>query len=146
MSKSNTWETALLNHVFTNAAVANIGDASGLQPSATAGSLYIALHTADPGEAGTQATNEATYTGYARVAVARTGSAWTVSGNQASNAAVVDFAECTGGSNDITHVSIGVSSSGSTTMLYSGALTTPRTVSSGSAPRFAIGAIVFQED
>ena len=38
--------------------------------SSVAGSLYVSLHTADPGVGGGQNTNEATYSGYARVAVA----------------------------------------------------------------------------
>lgn len=59
--------------MFNNTDFANIGDAGGLQNSATAGSLYISLHTSDPGEAGSQTTNEANYTSYARVAVARSG-------------------------------------------------------------------------
>ena len=41
MSKSNAWETALLQHLFTNSDVANVGDATGLRGSSTAGSLYF---------------------------------------------------------------------------------------------------------
>lgn len=44
---------------------------------------YVSLHTGDPGEAGDQTTNEATYAGYARVAVARDSGGWTVTGSQA---------------------------------------------------------------
>ena len=55
-------------------------------PWAAATQLDLHLHTADPGEAGISTTNEATYTGYAAVTVSRAGSAWTVSGNTASNA------------------------------------------------------------
>jgi archaellum component FlaG (FlaF/FlaG flagellin family) len=73
MSKSNTFETDLLGLIFNNTDITLIGDAAGLQNSATAGSLYVSLHTADPGEAGDQITNETAYTNYARVAVARTG-------------------------------------------------------------------------
>jgi len=73
MSKSNACENGLLLLMFNNTDFANIGDAGGLQNSATAGSLYISLHTSDPGEAGSQTTNEANYTSYARVAVARSG-------------------------------------------------------------------------
>lgn len=51
MSKSNTFENDLLQLIFNNVDIADIGDAGGLQNSATAGSLYIALHTGDPGEA-----------------------------------------------------------------------------------------------
>jgi hypothetical protein len=58
VSKSNSFETALLSHIFENAAIANIGDATGVRGSTTAGSLYFSLHTSDPGEAGDQTTNE----------------------------------------------------------------------------------------
>lgn len=48
MSKSTAFETAFLNHIFANAAIANVGDATGLPASSTAGSLYFSLHTGDP--------------------------------------------------------------------------------------------------
>lgn len=141
MSLSNTSETALLNLLFNNTAWAGIGDAGGLQPSATAGSLYIALHTADPGEAGTQSTSEAAYTGYARVAVARTVGGFTVAGDQVSNASVVQFGECTAGSATVTHFSVGMASSGSTDVLYRGALSASRAISAGITPLFNAGAL-----
>jgi len=146
MSKGNTFENDLLQLIFNNVDIADIGDASGLQNSATAGSLYIALHTADPGEAGTAATSEAAYGSYARQAVARSGAGWTVSGNQASNAALVQFPECTSGSETITHVSITTAVSGTSKILYSGALSASRAVSSGIQPQFAIDALVVTED
>lgn len=55
-------QDALLQLILRNSAWANIGDSSGLQPSATAGSLYLSLHTASPGEGGNQSTNEISYT------------------------------------------------------------------------------------
>lgn len=145
MSKSNTFETGFLNLVFTNADLANIGDATGLRGSTTAGSLYISLHTADPGEAGSPSTNEATYTSYARVAVTRSGAAWTVSGNSATNAATVSFPACTGGSNTITHFGVSTASSGGT-LLFKGALTASLAVSSGITPQFAASALTVTED
>lgn len=141
MSMSNASENALLLLLFNNSAWANIGDASGLQPSAAAGSFYVALHTGDPGEAGTQATSEATYTGYARVAIARTAGGFTVSGNQVSNTAATTFGECTAGSDTITYFSVGVASSGATAILYSGALASSRSVSAGITPLFNAGAL-----
>lgn len=123
MSKSNAFETALLNLVFNNAAIANIGDAGGLQPSVADGNLYLALHTANPDEAGDQTTNECTYGGYTRVAVARDGAAWTVTGNSVSPSSNVVFPVCTSGTEIATHASIGVASSGAGMILYSGALT-----------------------
>ena len=146
MSKSNAFENSLLQLLFNNVDIANIGDAAGLQNSATAGSFYLALHTADPGEAGDQTTNECAYTSYARIAVARSGAGWTVAGNTVTNAALAQFPECTGGSETITHVSIGVASAGASVILYSGALTASRSVSSGIQPQFAATALTVTED
>lgn len=67
----------VLKLYFQNVDHANVGDASGLQNSAGAGNIYVSLHTADPA-GGDQTTSEATYTGYARVAVARGAGTWTV--------------------------------------------------------------------
>jgi len=146
MSKSNAFETSLLGLLFNNTDIANIGDAAGLQNSATAGSLYLALHTADPGEAGDQTTNECTYGSYARVGVARSAGGWTISGATASNTALAQFPECTSGSETITYVSIGMLSSGASVILYSGALTASRSVSSGIQPQFSALSLVVTED
>lgn len=143
MSKTNSFETDLLELLFNNTAIANIGDASGIQPSAAAGSFYIALFTTDPGETG--AGTEANYTGYARVAVARTAGGWTITGNTASNAAAITFAECTAGSNTITHFAIMTASTGGD-MIFSGALTASLAVSTGITPEFAAGALDVAED
>lgn len=139
MSATNAFETALLTLYFNNTDHANVGDAAGIQNSATAGSFYISLHTADPGEAGSQTTSEATYTSYARVAVARSGAGWTVSGANASNAAAINFPAATGGTNTITHFGIGSDSSGAGNLFFKGALTSSLAVSSGITPSFAIG-------
>lgn len=146
MSKGNTFENDLLKLIFNNDAIANIGDASGLQPSATAGSLYVALHTANPDEAGDQTTSEADYTGYARVAVARTSGGWTVSGNAVSNTGAVTFGACTAGTDDVTHFSVGAASSGAGKILYKGQLTAPLSVSAGITPSFATGELDISED
>ena len=146
MSKSNTFETDLLNLVFVNTDITLIGDAAGLQNSATAGSLYVSLHTADPDEAGTQTTNETAYTNYARVAVARTVGGWTVSGNTVSNAALVQFAQCGVTGATLTHFGVGTDASGAGKLLYSGALTSSLAVSSGIQPQFAAGDLDVTED
>lgn len=75
---SDAWVLAQLNHYFLNSSITLVGDATGLPAAATVGSLYVSLHTADPGVGGDQSTNEATYTSYARVAVARTTGGWTI--------------------------------------------------------------------
>lgn len=136
MSKSNTCENSLLLMIFNNTAFANVGDVTGLRGSTTAGSLYVSLHTSDPGEAGTQSTNETAYTGYARVGVARSGAGWTVTGNSVSPAANIDFGECTASPGAaITHFGIGTDSSGAGTLLYSGTLTPNITMAAGVIPR-----------
>lgn len=142
MSMSNASETNLLNLLFNNTDWANVGDAAGLQNSATAGSFYVALHTADPGEAGTQSTSEVSYTGYARVAVARSAGGFTVSGNQVSNTATVQFGECTAGSSTAAYFSVGLAASGAGDILYSGSLSASRSISAGITPLFNPGALV----
>jgi hypothetical protein len=147
MSKSNAFETALLLLLFNNDAIANIGDASGLQPSAVDGNLYVALHTADPGEGGSQTTSETAYGSYARVAVPRTTAGFVVSGNLVSNVADIVFPTATSGPSTITHWSIGVASSGAGMVLYSGAVTDPDPiVNTGVTPRIPAGAMDITED
>lgn len=146
MSKSNTFENDLLKHIFNNDNVALIGDATGIRGSSTAGSLYVSLHTADPGEAGDQTTNETAYTNYSRVAVDRTAGGWTVSGNTVSNAALVQFAQCGATGATLTHFGVGTDSSAAGKLLYSGALTASLAVSSGIQPQFAAGDLDITED
>lgn len=124
MSKSDTFENDLMLLLFNNTAIANIGDAGGLRATVAAGSLWLSLHTADPGEAGTAITNETAYTGYARVAIARSGAGFVVTANSVSPAANADFPECTaspGGA--ITHFGVVNTSSGAGKLLYSGTVT-----------------------
>lgn len=136
MSKSNTFENELLLHIFNNSDIANIGDAAGLQNSAAAGSLYLVLHTADPGEAGTATTSEISYTGYARQAVARSSAGFTVSGNAVTLTSNVDFPEMTGGTGGtVTHFSVVKEVSGASVILYSGAVSPNITVATGVTPR-----------
>lgn len=146
MSKSNAFETSLLGLLFNNSDIAGIGDAGGLQNSATAGSLYISLHTADPGEAGDQTTSETAYTNYARVAVARSGAGWTVSGNSATNAAQITFPQCGATGATLTYVGIGTDSSGAGTLLYSGALNSSLAVALNITPLFAASGLTVTED
>lgn len=146
MSKGNTFENDLLKLIFTNTDIADIGDAGGLQNSATEGSLYIALHTADPGEAGNATTSEAAYTNYARVAVARNATYWTVSSNTVTNASQITFPQCGASGATITHVSITTASSGTSKILYSGALTSSLSVSLNITPLFAASGLTITED
>jgi hypothetical protein len=146
MSMSNAAEAALLDLLFLNTDWAGVGDAGGLQNSATSGSFYIALHTADPGEAGDQTTNEIAYTSYARVAVARSAGGWTRSVSTISNTALVQFPQCTGGSGTATHFSIGTDTSGAGAIILSGALSSSLAISNGIQPQFSAGAMTATVD
>jgi hypothetical protein len=145
MSKTNTFENDLLLLIFNNTDIALIGDAAGLQNSATAGSLYVSLHTADPGEAGDQTTNEITYTSYARVAVARSSAGWTVTGNSVSPAATISFPTGTGGSGTATHFGIGTASSGAGKLLYKGTISPNIVCGSGITPQLTTATAVTED-
>lgn len=146
MSKSNAFETDLLLLLFNNTNIANIGDATGVRGSSTAGSLYLSLHTGDPGEAGDQTTNEIAYTGYARVAVARSSGGFTVSGASVTLAADQDFGAMTGGAGGtVTYFAIGSASSGTGKILYSGAVSPSIAVTSGVIPRLKAATSVTED-
>ena len=149
MTASNDLENDLLLLLFNNTNIANLGDATGVRGSTGAGSLYVSLHTADPGETGKQNTNETTYTGYARVAVARSGAGWTVSGTaptQVANAATITFGTSTVGTPTITHFGVGYESAGATKLLASGALNSSQVINIGGVNSFAAGALVVTLD
>ncbi len=145
MSKSDSWENALLLLLFNNTSAANIGDATGLVGSSTAGSLYISLHTADPGETGSQTTSETGYTSYARQPVARSSAGWTVTANSVANAATITFPQ-SGSSSTVTHFGIGTAVSGAGVLLYSAALGGSLAIANLITPSFAAGAITVTED
>lgn len=142
MSKSNTTENDLMLLIFQKTLPSYLGTLSGTGNT----DLYLALHTADPGEGGIQTTNEANYTGYLRVAIVRTSAGWTVTGNQSENAALVQFPLCTGGSSVVTHISVGTLSTGGGQILYSGLLNDTRTITDGIQPQFSAGDLIFEED
>lgn len=133
MSKSNTFETDLLKLIFNGTPIANLADNAAAGPLT---SLYVALHTADPGEAGGQSTSEVAYTGYARVAVARTSGGWVITNNSVSPAVGIEFPEMAGGINGIsTYASIGTAASGTGKILYRGSLGPTIAYALGVTPR-----------
>ncbi len=73
MPKSTTFCNDLINLIFRSTPIAGLADNDATTPLTV---LYLSLHTADPGVGGAQTTNEASYTGYARLAVDRTGTGW----------------------------------------------------------------------
>jgi hypothetical protein len=147
MSKGNTFENDLLKLIFNATAIANLADNAASSPL---GSLYVALHTADPGEAGDQTSSEATYGSYARVAVVRTTSGWTAStAGSTSPVANIDFPSATSPSLPtvvtITHFSIGVAASGASKILYSGTVTPNINVSLGVLPRLTTASTITED-
>ncbi len=146
MSATNVLESGLLSLLFENANYANVGDATGLRGSSTAGVFYISLHTANPNETGTQTTSEAAYTSYARVSVARSTAGWSVSSGSCTNDGAINFPAATGGSETETHFGIGSDTSGTGNLFIWGALTSSLAVSSGITPSFAAGALAVTLD
>jgi hypothetical protein len=123
MSKSNTYETALLALLLNGTGISNIADNTATSPTTA---LWAALHTSDPADTGTQGTNEVSYTGYARVLTQRsTGSGgWSVSAGAASPVSAITFPQATSTSTGtITHFSLGLSSASTSGVIYySGAI------------------------
>jgi hypothetical protein len=131
MSKGNTFENDVLKLIFNATAIADLAQDDASSPATT---LTVALHTADPGEAGDQTTSETAYTGYARVAVARTTGGWTVTNNSVSPVANIDFGECTASPGAaITHFSVGTGTGNK--LLYKGTVTPNVTMAVGVIPR-----------
>jgi hypothetical protein len=145
VSLSNAAESDLLLLLFQNAAWANVGTSGGLQPSSSAGNLYVALHTASPGQAGNQSTNEAAYPGYSRQAVARSSAGWTKSGSnptQVANAAAVTFGAAASGSETETYFSVGTSSTGAGEIIFYAPLAQALLVTAGIVPNYPISSLI----
>ena len=142
MSKSNTFENDWLKLIFNATAIANLADNAASSPLTN---LYVSLHTADPGEAGNQTTDETPYTSYARVAVARTSGGWTVTSNSVSPVANIDFPAATGGSGTITYFGVGSASSGSGVLYYSGTVSPSIAVTSGVTPRLTTASTITED-
>lgn len=121
MGKSTASSGDILKLIYNATAIANIADNTVTSPLTN---IFVALHTADPGVGGTQATSEATYTGYARATVARTTGGWTVTGNSASPVSNIGFGACTAGSNTVLFWSTGAAVSGASKIFHSGVIGT----------------------
>jgi hypothetical protein len=137
MSATNSLETGLLALLFNGDALADVAQNDGSSPQTV---YYVSLHTASPGEAGSQNTSEAAYTGYARVAVNRNSGGWTVSGDTATNAAAIEFGQCTASPGSaISHVGLGKEATGAGTLQFYEALTSSITMQVGATPLFSAG-------
>lgn len=119
MSFSNYLENKVLLHVF--------GATAYTAPT----TLYVALFTSDPGETGSG--TEVSGGSYARQTIA-----FTVTGNQASNTAAVEFPTATASWGTITYAAVYDAVSGGNLLAY-GALTTSKTIASGDVLRIPAG-------
>ena len=111
-------------------------------------SIWVSLHTADPGDAGTQATSEAAYTSYARVATDRTTVDWIVTAAQQ---------RLTGGIHHVCHLhgvldhgrsrhfSVGLSSSGAGTAIYNGTVTPNISVTTNVTPSLTTASAITED-
>jgi len=122
MARGSTFLNDIIKLIFTATAIANIADNAASSPLT---SLYLSLHTADPGAGGNQTTSETAYTNYARQAVARSGSGFTVSGSSVTLASAVSFpAGATSDTDVISFWGVGTASSSTGKLLYSGPIGT----------------------
>jgi hypothetical protein len=141
-SISNIFANELALLLFNNTDIPNVGDVAGIQNSASAGNLYVNLHTADPGDSGISTTSQAAYPPYATVAVPRTALGWTVSLRAVTNAADIVFPTRNNSETEvITHWSIVKEAAGASDILFKGALTDPLSVTLNIAPRITAGSL-----
>lgn len=133
MSFSNQFEADILGLIFNATAISGLADNASASPLTN---LYVALHTADPGEGGNQATSEVSYTGYARVAVLRSGAGWTLAGQTISPTAAIEFGEMTAGTaGTAVYASVGTAAAGAGKVIIRGALSPTIPFQVGTVPR-----------
>lgn len=121
MSFSNTYETHVLNYVFTTTSVT--------RPTA----WYLALFTSNPAEDASGSEVSASGTAYARQSAT-----FTVSGNTASNSAAIEFPTATASYGTVTHVGVYTASSGGDLIAYA-ALSTSKAIDTGDVFRVPSG-------
>jgi len=117
MSLSNTFETHTLNYLFTTTSVT--------RPTA----WYIALFTSNPAEdaSGTEVSTSGT-------AYARQSATFTVSGNEATNSAAIEFPTATASYGTVTHIGVFDAASAGNLIAYA-ALTTSKAIDTGDVLR-----------
>lgn len=144
MSATNTLEAAMVALFFNGTTADGIAENDSTTPYTQ---YWISLHTANPGETGSQNTSEVAYTGYGRIAVDRDSSGFTCSGNTATNAEQLTYGKCTASpGTDITYVGLGTDETGAGTLLNYLALDNPIVMAVGATPIFEAGALDFTAD
>tara|TARA_R100001460_G_scaffold53096_1_gene92031 strand:- start:1264 stop:1650 length:387 start_codon:yes stop_codon:yes gene_type:complete len=121
MSFSNTFETHVLNYVFTATSVT--------RPTA----WYVALFTSNPAEDASGTEVSTSGTAYVRKTVA-----FTVSGNLATNSAAVEFPTATASFGTVTHIGVFNASTSGDLIAYS-ALSASKAIATGDVFRIPAG-------
>ncbi len=132
MAATTAFANSLLELLFNGTPIPNIADNAGSSPATV---LWISLHTASPGVSGNQTTNEAAYTGYTRISVARTSGGWTIAGNSVSPVAPIVFPTASGGSETETFMGVGLAGSGAGVLQDYFAISPTIVVSTGIQPK-----------
>lgn len=144
MPKSTATCNKLLDLVLNGIAWTDIAENDASSPLT---SLYLSLHSADPGVGNSQLTNEVAYTNYVRIPISRVAFAGflAASSGQAVNAALLQFAQCGVTGATATHVAIGTASSGAGNVLYAGALNSSLPIANTIRPQFSAAALTVTE-
>lgn len=142
-SKGTTFANDILLLFLNGTPIANLADNAASSPLTN---VYVSLHSSEPPDGGNQTSNEVAYTSYARAAVARDGTGWTVSGSATvANTALIQFPTCTGSSVTATHFAIGTASSGTGKVMYKGALSSSLNIATGIQPQYEAGELAGAE-
>ena len=139
MAKTTAFANNFLKLIFNATAWVNVADNASASPLTN---LYVSLHTADPGVTGDQTTNETTYTGYARQAVARTTGGWSVSNNVVSPVSNIVFPVSTSGTPTCGYFAIGSASFGAGNRFYNGTVTPNIVVSTSVVQTLTTGSTI----
>jgi hypothetical protein len=142
MSKSDTFENEWLLLIFNTTAITNVAQ-NGTSPLTN---LQLGLHTGDPGESGLENTSETSYGSYARKAVARSSSGFSISGNVCSLVANAAFiAATTGAGTVLNFFHVGTTATGTGKLLYSGGISPTITVAVGAQPTLTAASIITED-
>jgi len=129
--KTTTFANSFLALVFNATTWTSMAQNNASSPYSQ---IYVSLHSADPTASGNQSSNEIAYTSYARVAVARSSSGWTVSSNSVVPVSAISFPAGTGGSGTAAFFGLGSAASGTGVLFYTGAITPSIVTGNGVTP------------
>lgn len=134
-----TFSDDLLALILQAVPIANIADNAASAPLTQ---LWVSLHTASPGATGAQNTSEAAYTGYARVAINRTTSGWTISNENANPQAMITFPAATAGSETETYFGVGTAQTGVGLLMFFGVISPSIVVNNGVVPQLTVSTVI----